>query len=78
MDHAGKIAELVDVLKDRGVTRIVVDGYAGLGVLELTLSLSNGSESSSMTVEEDMRDSFEDIQYAASGVVPVNYKELYK
>lgn len=74
-----QIAQLVDELSSRGVRNIRIKGFCGLEEIELTIAPPQ-KEAYSMdkVFPEDSRDDYEDIQYAASGVVPMNIKEMYK
>lgn len=79
MDNVtSQIAHLVDELASRGVKHIRVKGFCGLDEVELSITPSTADSSPLSAFHEDARDNDEDIQYAASGVVPMNIKELYK
>ena len=79
MDNVtAQIALLVDELSARGVKRIRVKGFCGLEEMELTIEGQRGDYSMDKVFPEDEREDFDDIQYAASGVVPMNIKEMYK
>jgi len=72
-----QIAHLIDEVSSRGVKHIRIKGFCGLEEIELTLA-ATPARVVDTPFAEDERDNFEDIQYAASGVVPMNIKEMYK
>ena len=79
MDNVtSQIAHLVDELVARGVKHIRIKGFCGLDEIELTIASPQRSNNFDDVFKDDVKESFDDIQYAASGVVPMNIKEMYK
>ena len=73
-----QIAQLVDELSSRGLMHISFKGFCGLEELELSVEPKKAPYTMSEPFPEDERENYDDIQYAASGVVPMNIKEMYK
>jgi len=73
-----QIARLVDELSARGVSHIRIKGFCGLEEIDLTISPPVNENNFEDAFKGDAQENFDDIQYAASGVVPMNIKELYK
>lgn len=71
----GQIAELIDMLSAKGVKQVRVSGFAGTGELELQLGLPPVANALGAPSYEP---SDEDIQYAATGLVPINLREMVK
>ena len=73
--QVGQIAELIDMLAAKGVRGVKVAGFAGLDGLELEL----GPKTIAQTFpQENNEPTDEDIQYAATGLVPINLREMRK
>lgn len=71
----GQIAELIDMLTAKGVKQVRVSGFAGTSDLELQLGPTPAAPSLAAPSYEPTD---EDIQYAASGMVPIRLSEMIK